>query len=223
MTVQDRQLEGGGSMSKSIFRRRSIAVLFTTLAILGAVAAYTTATASAEGRTIDGTFCLPPPANTSPPPGHWFCMQATSDGQTTQGFCTYTGTDPKDNCNTDLVSPGGTGTASPGLLVLRPGTYWVTVHDDNDKHNFELRSCPGSSSPCAFGDGSEQEITPIVNSDPLPVPDACTVTDGTVECAIKVTLKPGWYRLFCDAQSPVPHEPRGMYVDIEVGGVGQVG
>jgi hypothetical protein len=44
-----------------------------------------------------------------------------------------------------------------------------------------------------------------------------------VRCTVKINLEHGWYRLFCDATSPVVHEPRGMYVDIEVGGKGQVG
>ena len=54
-------------MNKAIFRKRSIAVLVTTLATVGAVAAYTTATASAQGRTIEGNFCLGE---------HLFCMSA---------------------------------------------------------------------------------------------------------------------------------------------------
>ncbi len=191
-------------MTRAIFRKHSIAVLLTMLATVGAIVAYTTATASAEGRTIDGTFCLGE---------HPFCMQASFGGQTTEGFCTVPVTDPTPqlDCNTDPVSAGGT--ASPGLLVVRPGTYWVTVHDDNSKHNFELRSCPGSNSPCSDSNPDalpEQMITDI----------ATTYTDPVT---IKVNLKHGWYRLFCDAILPVIHEPRGMYIDIEVGGAGQVG
>ena len=40
---------------------------------------------------------------------------------------------------------------------------------------------------------------------------------------VKVELKPGTYRLFCDGQQPVVHENAGMYIDIYVGGVGPVG
>src|SRR5262249_9349652 len=31
---------------------------------------------------------------------------------------------------------------------LRLGTFWLTVTDNCKNHNFELRSCPGSASPC---------------------------------------------------------------------------
>ena len=202
--VRGRQLERGKApMTKAIFRKHRIAVLLTTLAAVGAIAALTTATASAQGgRTIDGTFCLGE---------HYFCMGASFDGQTTEGFCTISLSDPnpQTDCNTNLVSAGGT--ASPGRLVLRPGTYWVTVPDDNSKHNFELRSCPESTSPCSDGNPAalpEQQITTVDGIYPDPV-------------TIKVNLKHGWYRLFCDAQQPVVHEAAGMYVDIEVGGVGQ--
>ena len=191
-------------MTKAGFRKHRIAVLLTALATAGAIAALATATASAqEGRTIDGTLCLTQ---------HYFCMGASFDGQTTEGYCTIPlSGNPVTDCNTDLASAGGT--VSPGHLVVRPGTYWVTVHDDNSKHNFELRSCPWSSSPCSSANPdvtSEQQITDIatVYSDPV---------------TIKVDLKPGWYRLFCDATAPVVHEPRGMYIDIEVSGAGQVG
>ena len=40
---------------------------------------------------------------------------------------------------------------------------------------------------------------------------------------VKIDLTPGTYRLFCDAVKPVVHESAGMYIDIDVGGVGQVG
>jgi hypothetical protein len=36
----------------------------------------------------------------------------------------------------------------------------------------------------------------------------------------QVVLKHGTYRLFCDAGT---HEASGMYIEIAVGGVGQVG
>ena len=103
--------------------------------------------------------------------------------------------------------PSGT-----GVLTIRPGIYWISVDDPLNSHNFELRSCPGSTSPCSDTNPdaiSEQQITDI----------ATIYTDPVT---IKVNLKPGWYRLFCDATVPVIHEPRGMYIDIEVGGAGQV-
>ena len=179
---------------------------------VSAVAAYSVATASAQGRTIDGTFCLPP-TTAGPPPGHWFCMQAAFDGQTVQGDCNQIVplSSAPTACNSDLASEDPDGTVvNTGVLTLTPGTYWIRVVDNSSAHNFELRSCPGASSPCDPSSGGlEQRITGV--------PD----TPGTV--TVKVQLKHGWYRLFCDATSPVIHEPRGMYVDIEVGGVGQVG
>ena len=43
---------------------------------------------------------------------------------------------------------------------LRPGTYWLTVTDNCANHNFELRTCPGSTSPCdPSSGGTEQPIT----------------------------------------------------------------
>ncbi len=193
-------------MTKAIFPRRSIAVLLTTLATVGAIAAYTTATASAQGRTIVGNFCLG---------DHLFCMSAGLDGQTPvegYGVSNSEGTCAKppatDDAGPQYCVPSGT-----GLLTLRPGTYWITVNDDQNNHNFSLRSCPGSTSPCTDTNPdktSEQAITDIA-------------TVYTEPVTIKVNLKPGWYRLFCDSDSPVVHENAGMYVDIEVGGVGQVG
>jgi hypothetical protein len=196
-------------MRKAIFRRRSIAVLLTTLATVGAIAAYTTATASADGRTIVGNFCLS---------DHLFCMSAGLDGQTpveNYGVSNGEGT---------CAPPPATDDSGPGFcvpnpdrvpLVLRPGTYWITVTDDQTKHNFALRSCPGSTSPCTdtnpdatSADGQAITLVPFSSPDPVTMP---------------FNLKPGWYRLYCQSDNPVDHEAAGMYVDIEVGGVGQVG
>ncbi|HZD86483.1 MAG TPA: hypothetical protein VE088_00580 [Gaiellaceae bacterium] len=213
-------------MSKAIFRRRTIAVLLTTLGAVGAVAAFTTATASAQGRTIEGGFCLSE---------HLFCMSAGLDGQTpvegygvdgNGGKCAKPPGDPSVPSGPQYCVPSGT-----GLLRLRPGTYWITVDDALNTHNFELRSCPGSTGPCSPGQGSEMQLTPVCNDDPAN-PDVfkCSATNPSPEAAatdivrtVKLELKPGTYRLFCDAQKPVVHELAGMYVDIEVGGVGQVG
>src|SRR5262245_40550343 len=80
-------------------------------------------------------------------------------------------------------------------FTLRPGIYWLTVNDPSTVHNFSLRS----------PDGTDQEIT----TDPG--------NPGLV--TVKILLTHGSYRLFCDFDS---HEAQGMYVDFEVGGVGQV-
>jgi len=94
----------------------------------------------------------------------------------------------------DETAIGYTG-APDRVLTLRPGTYWLTVNDTSTAHNFSLRS----------PDGSEQAITGVAD------------TPGWV--TVKVLLKHGTYVLFCAADD---HEKMGMYVDIEVGGVGQV-
>lgn len=74
-------------------------------------------------------------------------------------------------------------------------------------------------------------LTPVCNDDPAN-PDVfkCSATSPYPEMAandivatLKIELKPGTYRLFCDAVKPVVHENAGMYIDIQVGGVGQVG
>ncbi len=178
-------------MTKRKSRRGSLAVLLAALVVLGTVAAYTAATASADGRTLQGNFCTlsVPPAT---PASSHFCMSITWDGATVG---TATRTDP--------TQPD---------LALRPGTYWLTVTDDNNGHNFVLRSCPDSTSLCdGASGGAEQEITPL-NNGAAPAP---TLTE-----TLKLNLQHGTYRLFCAAPN---HENRGMYVDIAVGGVGQVG
>jgi hypothetical protein len=214
-------------MTKGSFRKHRIAVLLTVLATAGAIAALTTATASAqEGRTIEGNFCLS---------DHLFCMSAGLDGQTpvegygvdgNGGTCAKPPATTEPPAGPQYCVPSGT-----GHLTLRPGTYWINVDDPLNSHNFELRSCPGSTTPCGPGQGSEQALTPVCNDDPAN-PDVfkCSTTSPYPETAandivntVKIVLKHGTYRLFCDAQKPVVHELAGMYVDIEVGGVGQVG
>ena len=122
--------------------------------------------------------------------------------------------------------------ANPGFTIaltedghpvtsIRPGTYWLAVTDNCKNHNFELRSCPGSDSPCdPNSDGVEQEITPMND------PNTANGATGTV--MVKIHLVHGTYRLFCDA--PVTGHPGqthetffNMYTDFAVGGVGQVG
>jgi hypothetical protein len=196
-------------MTRAIFRRRIIAVLLTTLATAGAIAAYATATAAAQGRTIEGNFCLGQ---------HLFCMSAGLDGQTpvegygvdgNGGTCATPQTPPNPDVGPEHCVPSGA-----GLLTLRPGTYWIAVNDDQAKHNFALRSCPGSTSPCS-------DTNPDRTNDGQAITGLAETYDKPV--TIKVNLKHGWYRLFCQSDNPVDHEAAGMYIDIEVGGVGQVG
>jgi hypothetical protein len=190
-------------MFKAIFRRRSIAVLLTTVGAVAAVAAFTTATASAHGhgRTINGSFCLTE---------HLFCMSAGLEGKTpVEGY----GVDG--NAGACAKPPGTVDPPSgpqycvpseTGLLEVKAGTYWISVFDDQNNHNFSLRSCPWSSLPCT-------ELNPDAVSEQA-LTDIGTVYAEPVRT--KVDLKPGWYRLFCDSDSPVVHEKAGMFVDIEV-------
>jgi Copper binding proteins, plastocyanin/azurin family len=86
-------------------------------------------------------------------------------------------------------------TDSPNrALALRPGVYWLTVDDNSSAHNYVLES----------PDGTDQALTGV------------TDTPGAV--TYKVNLKHGTWVLFC-----APHRAMGMYVDMNVGGVGQVG
>lgn len=206
-------------------RRLVIGLALAVLVAAGAVAALTPAPATAQGRTIVGSFCLN---------DHLFCLSAGLEGQTPvegYGVSSTAGTCKAPPATTDPPAgpqycvPSGT-----GLLTLRPGTYWITVDDMMNSHNFELRSCPGSTTACEPGQGAEQELTPICNDDPAN-PDVfkCSTTNPTdmavndIVRTVKIDLTPGTYRIFCDAVKPVVHESAGMYIDIEVGGVGQVG
>ncbi len=212
-------------------RKRSLAVLVAALAAVAVVAALTSASALAQGRTIAASFCLP--GTPSTPSQHLFCLSAALNGQTpVEGY----GVSVSDSlrCNTPQTPPdpaNGPQNCVPsgtGLMTLRPGTYWITVDDPLNGHNFELRSCPGSETACTPGQGAEQELTPVCNDDPAN-PDAFNCGTGVSTAAnpivrtVKIELKPGTYRLFCDATKPVVHETAGMYIDFEVGGVGQVG
>lgn len=123
---------------------------------------------STPGRELVGTFCTNPNAQ----PAVGACIQASFDGQTAQG---YTGSATRD-------------------ISLRPGTYWLSVYDDNTHHDFSLES----------PDGTDLDITDVAG------------TPGWV--TVKVDLTHGRWMLFCD-----PHRAFGMYVNLDVGGVGQVG
>jgi len=124
---------------------------------------------------------------------------ASADGrQLTGQFCTNAMAMPKPGACIQLAFDGQTAQgytdSSNRVLTLRPGTYWLTVTDTSTAHNFSLES----------PDGSDQDIT--------------GVADAPGSVTVKVNLTPGTWVLFCE-----PHRAMGMYVDIEVGGVGQVG
>ena len=174
-------------------RGARMAALVAALATIGTVAAYAVAPASAQGRALVGQFGF--------------------DTAAASGTSYYHQCGPPANAGFAILL---TEDGQP-VTSLRPGTYWLTVTDNCKNHNFELRSCPGSDSPCdPNSGGAEQEITPL--NDPN-TPDGAT---GTV--TLKIHLVHGTYRLFCDA--PVAtggtHETRfNMYADFAVGGVGQ--
>lgn len=143
------------------------------LALVGTVTAFFVAfgpigAGSAEGRQLVGQFCTHQGAL----PKAGACISLSFNEQTAQGY-----------------------TASPDReIALRPGTYWLTVTDNNALHNFSLES----------PDGSDQDITGIAD------------TPGSV--TIKVNLTHGTWTLFC-----APHRVFGMYVLMNVGGEDQVG
>jgi hypothetical protein len=116
-------------MSKGNTLKRLISVLFVTIAAVGVSVEYLASSSSAQGNTINGTFCMPTMV--------MFCMQATFDGQTAEGY-----------------------TKHEAALSLNPGTYSLTVHDDSTAHDFAFRSCPGSTSACVAGTNvAAQEVT----------------------------------------------------------------
>jgi hypothetical protein len=89
---------------------------------------------------------------------------------------------------------------SPGSLTLRPGDYWLTVTDTSAAHNFSLMG----------PDGLDTDITTVPEGSPA----------SPVVKTVKIHLDHGSYMIMCDATG---HAAAGMYVNIEVGGVGQVG
>ena len=184
---------------RTIVRSRNrVAALVAALAAIAAVAAYAVGTASAQGRTLVGQFGFDAPAAS----GTSYFHQCGPPGPPLNGGFTIV-----------LTEDGHPVTS------LRPGTYWLTVTDNCKNHNFELRSCPGSDSPCDPDSGGiEQEITPVAD------PTGANGATGTV--TVKLHLVHGTYRLFCDAPvaSGGTHETVfNMYTDFAVGGVGQVG
>ena len=182
-----------------------IAVVLTALAAVGSFAAYSIATASAQGRTLDGAFCL---GATTP-----FCLEATFDGQTVKNYGTGTGCGP--------TTPGSCIPTGTGALDLRPGTQWIAVTDNHNAHNFEVRSCPGATTACTDGnDDAETQLTPVCNTTGSDTPCGGATTTAIVSDTLKINLKQGTYRLFCDVPG---HEAAGMYVDFVVSGEGQDG
>jgi hypothetical protein len=169
MTNCSNDLQGSAARRRGAGKRLAAAALLTPMLaalVPGGIAAADTAV----GRQLVGEFCTNSQAQ--PKPGA--CLSLTFDGQTAEGYTN---------------SPNRT-------LVLRPGTYWLSVNDESTAHNFSLET----------PDGLDQDITGIA------------ATPGWV--TLKIQLKHGTYTLFCDADD---HRADGMYVQIEVGGVGQVG
>ena len=148
---------------------------------------------------------------------------ASADGRTLDAdFCV-----PVHTCMSLTFDGATVGTAERPAgstdpdIALRPGEYWFSLTDNSNAHNYALRSCPGSDDICTASNpdvSDVQLLTPICN-DPS---GKCTQTTPLTEIDIsqKLNLEHGTYRLFC--QAPF-HERAGMYVDIAVGGVGQVG
>jgi len=166
--------------------------LLAGLAVAGATAAFIAGTASADGRTLQGTFCTE----------NHTCMAMTLNDGTT--------------FNSSIRAAGET---QPDV-TLRPGTYWITLADNSNGHNFALRSCVGSTDLCTSANPASdggQTITPLCNS-PLAGGGCGPVTE--IDQTIKLELMHGTYRLYCEQRG---HEAGGMYVEIAVGGVGQVG
>lgn len=133
---------------------------------------------------------------------------ASAEGRTLDGaFCAIAN---NHTCMTLSFDGVAHGTPNRDDFALRPGTYWLSVFDNSGQHDFVLRSCPGTDSPCTAGNGTTQQITTIGEND-----------SGTgLHVTVKLNLEHGTYRLYCDAPF---HEAGGMYVDFAVGGAGQVG
>jgi hypothetical protein len=160
-------------MSKTLFKRRGLALL-AAFAAVAAIAAYSVAAASADGRTPVGSFCSHAVTGSPFPPG--LCIQAMFNGESVQGYF-----------------------GSPGQVSIRPGNYWLAVTDNSNFHNFTLRGPNG------------------VDTDITPVPNGST---AVITQTVKLHLSHGSYTLLCKATG---HAAAGMEINIDVGGVGQVG
>lgn len=133
-------------MISSVFRTHRTAVLAVALVIASAVGAVGAVAAMAA--STDRT--------------------ALADGRTIDGtFCA--------GLCISVTTSDGQMAQSPEGLSLRPGTYWLTVTDTSSRHDFVLRSCPGSTSPC---DQSS-------NGDELPL---TTISEGSTVAPVVETL-----------------------------------
>ena len=169
-----------------------ITALLAVMAAIGIYATFAVGSSSgaqptAPGRELLGEFCNVPNTN----PVNHLCMGISADG----GQTYYHGYDADH-------------------LTINPGTYWITVNDNNAFHNFELRGPFDSEADLFASVGTDG----LGLSDGTGVPNELAFAGGNV--TTKVLLKHGWYRLYCDAPN---HESGGMWVDFEVGGKGQVG
>ncbi len=112
------------------------------------------------------------------------------------------------------MGQGQMGSDSNRTLTLNPGNYTLTVDDTSLGHDFVLRSCPGEAVLC------DQSQSTSDND------EALTTVAGEGTVTIQLHLTHGTYRLYCNAPLRAPavgtHESMGMYVDLIVGGVGQV-
>ena len=122
----------------------------------------------------------------------------SDDGRQLTGvFCTNPKAMPKPAACIQLsfeakTAQGYTDSANR-VLTLRPGVYQLSVNDNATAHNYSLES----------PDGSNRVLTGVAD------------TPGWV--TFKVNLTHGTWVLFCQ-----PHRAMGMYVELKVGGVGQV-
>jgi len=82
------------------------------------------------------------------------------------------------------------------VTSLRPGVYWLTVHDNSSRHNFHL-----------IGPNVDDVLTTVSGN---------TASNGGGDVTVKLVLVHGSYRLQCD-----PHASIGMVAGFDVGGVGQ--
>jgi hypothetical protein len=176
-------------VSSTVFRKHRAAVLAVAFVIASAIGAV--AAVAAMPDSSDGAA----PADAR-----------TIDGTFCTGLCIH------------VTTFDGQTAQSPNGLSLRPGTYGLTVSDTTRFHDFVLRSCPGSTSPCnQNSNGDESQLTTISAGSP-----AAPVVETR-----KINLQHGTYRLFYNApmgsMPGMDHEAMGMYVDFSVGGVGQVG
>jgi hypothetical protein len=144
-----------------------------------------------------------------------FVAGASADGRNADGsFCSHavSGSPFPPALCIQLMSDGQAVQGffgSPGQASLRPGNYWLTVTDNSPGHNFVLRG----------PDGLDTEITTVAEGSPGSL---VTRTD-------KIHLGEGSYTLLCTSTAAVSgtvfanHAEAGMKIDIDVGGVGQVG